>query len=166
MVYSKPPFGGPEQVPAYLGRYTHRIAISNHRIVSVCGREVTFRWRDRGDGDQSKLMTLDALAFLRRFLLHVVPGGFMRIRHYGLLANACRRESLARCRTLLGSRPPADNAPVTGCVDATSWQQLLERLTGVDPTLGPACGEGRLVHVEDLAPIRSHWTTPGRATSP
>lgn len=97
VVYSKPPFGGPDQVLDYLGRYTHRVAISNHRLVSLKDGKVTFRWRDYKDGNKQKNMTLDANEFIRRFLLHVLPGGFVRIRHYGILANPHREQKLALC---------------------------------------------------------------------
>ena len=89
-VYAKPPFGGPAHVLRYLGRYTHRIAISNHRLTSFDGEKVTFRWRDYAHGNKQRLMTLDAVEFLRRFFLHVLPKGFVRIRRYGLLSNRFR----------------------------------------------------------------------------
>ena len=107
VVYAKPPFAGPRQVLAYLGRYTHRIAISNSRLVSMEGDRVTFRWKDYRTGGGQKLMTLDAHEFIRRFLLHTVPDGFHRIRHYGLLANGHRQRKLDLCRSLLDVPPPA-----------------------------------------------------------
>ena len=106
VVYAKPPFGGPAQVLAYLGRYTHRVAIANARLVGVTDREVTFRWRDYRHRGKPKLMTLDAHEFIRRFLLHTLPDGFHRIRHYGFLANAHRTGKLALCRKLLDAPPP------------------------------------------------------------
>ena len=107
MVYAKPPFGGPEQVLKYLARYTHRVAISNRRLVAAEGDEVTFHWKDYAHGGEQKRMTLKAVEFLRRFLLHVLPSGFVRIRHYGFLANRLCRQKLALCRELLGTgRPP------------------------------------------------------------
>lgn len=106
VVYAKPPFGGPEQVLAYLGRYTHRVAIANSRLVSVTDRKVAFRWRDYRHHGKAKAMTLDANEFIRRFLLHTLPDGFHRIRHYGLLANGHRAEKLALCRRLLDAPPP------------------------------------------------------------
>jgi hypothetical protein len=102
-VYSKPPFGGPEQVLSYLGRYTHRVAISNHRLLSLKDGSVTFKWRDYRHGNQQSLMTLKAEEFIRRFLLHVLPRGFQRIRQFGLLANRHRQDRLTRCRKLLGA---------------------------------------------------------------
>jgi hypothetical protein len=110
VVYSKPPFGGPEQVLAYLGRYTHRVAIANSRLVGLSEDEVTFRWKDYRHHGKPKLMTLGAHEFIRRFLLHALPDGFHRIRHYGFLANGHRTAKLALCRTLLQAQPPAGPA--------------------------------------------------------
>ena len=106
VVYAKPPFGSPEQVLAYLGRYTHRVAIANARLVSVTDREVAFRWRDYRHHGKAKVMALAPQEFIRRFLLHTLPDGFHRIRHYGFLANGHRAEKLALCRTLLAAPPP------------------------------------------------------------
>src|SRR5208337_2206169 len=110
VVYCKPPFGGPEHVLRYLDRYTHRVAISNHRLVSLEGRQVTFRWRDSAHGNQQRLMTLAVEEFLRRFLLHVLPPGFVRIRHFGFLAHRRRAALLPLCFQFLGR--PADLPPV------------------------------------------------------
>jgi Putative transposase/Transposase zinc-binding domain len=104
-VYAKPPFGGPQHVLRYLGRYTHRVAISNHRLASFDGELVTFRWKDYAHGSQQKMMTLPATEFLRRFFLHVLPKGFVRIRYFGFLANRWRTETLAIARQLLGAAP-------------------------------------------------------------
>jgi predicted Zn-ribbon and HTH transcriptional regulator len=106
IAYVKPPFGGPEQVLAYLSQYTHRVAISNHRIVSFENDEVTFRWRDYADGNRTKLCTLEAVEFLRRFLLHVLPDRFVRIRYFGFLANRNRGNNIKKARALIGSRSP------------------------------------------------------------
>lgn len=152
-VYSKPPFAGPEQVLHYLGRYTHRVAISNSRLLQMDDGQVTFRYQDRTNGNKSKTLTLDAGEFLRRFLLHLLPKGFMRIRHYGLLANRCRATLLESCRQLLGvsSQSPAEAAPET-------WQELLQRLTGKDLTLCPRCGQGHLLLQSSLPPPpESRW---------
>jgi hypothetical protein len=112
VVFAKAPFGGPEQVLKYLARYTHRVAISNSRILSIEESKVTFLWKDYGDGDKTKVMTLAATEFIRRFLLHILPAGFVRIRQYGFLANRARREKLALCRTLLSSPlPPVSAGP-------------------------------------------------------
>ena len=104
VVYSKAPFAGPQQVLRYLGRYTHRVAIGNHRLVALDDKGVTFRWNDRANGEPNQRMTLEVKEFARRFLLHVLPSGLMRIRHYGLLSNSQRRKHLARCRRLIGGR--------------------------------------------------------------
>ncbi len=105
VVYSKPPFGGPEYVLQYLGRYTHRVAISNHRLVSLADGQVTFRWRDSAHNNEQKLMTLSIDEFLRRFLLHLLPKCFVRIRHFGFLANRRRSILLPLCFTALSSVP-------------------------------------------------------------
>jgi hypothetical protein len=114
-VYAKPAFGGPDQVIRYLGRYTHRVAISNHRLVSFDGRQVTFRWRDYTNGNKQRLMTVSAEEFMRRFLLHVLPKGFVRIRHFGILANFRRSEFIDLCRKVLLMTPL-----VRSVVDAAS----------------------------------------------
>jgi len=137
IVYAKRPFAGPAQVLDYLGRYTHRVALSNDRLVDHADGHVRFRWRDYADHDRVKVMTLETDEFLRRFLLHVVPRGFMRIRHFGLLANRTRRDALGRCRDLLGQPPPP--AP-----SVESAHALLRRLTGVDLAICPVCGEGHM----------------------
>jgi Putative transposase len=137
VVYAKRPFAGPEQVLAYLGRYTHRVALSNNRPIDHRHGRVRFCWKDYADHDRVKVMTLEGDEFLRRFLLHVVPRGFMRIRHFGLLANRTRRRTVARCRALLGQPPPEDVQPESVTV-------LMHRLTGVDLACCPVCGEGRL----------------------
>lgn len=112
VVYAKPPFGGPKAVLAYLSRYTHRVAISNHRLVSADANTVAFRWKDYRikRGDHQKVMRLATPEFIRRFLIHVLPDGFHRIRHYGLLASATRKAKIARIRLLLGQRPPEQEA--------------------------------------------------------
>jgi hypothetical protein len=115
VVYAKQAMGGPAQVLRYLGRYTHRIAISNHRLISFDGERVAFRWKDYAHGGRKRVMTLDAREFLRRFFLHVLPKGFVRIRHYGLLANRFRHRSIAIARALLANSRPqltASSTPV------------------------------------------------------
>ena len=107
MVYAKPPFGGPEQVLRYLARYTHRVAISNGRLLSLEDGRVCFRWRDSQDNNQIKEMSLDAVEFIRRFLLHVLPCGFVKIRHFGFLSNRNRQTMVQQCRELL----PASASP-------------------------------------------------------
>jgi len=108
VVYAKPPFGGPEHVLRYLGRYTHRVAISNHRLISFANQKITFRWRDSAHKNEQRLMTLSLDEFLRRFLLHLLPDGFVRIRHFGFLANRRRADFLPLCFQLLGlaATPP------------------------------------------------------------
>jgi hypothetical protein len=132
VVYAKPPFGSPERVLAYLGRYTHRVAIANSRLVSLQDANVTFRWRDYRHGNAEKHMTLDADEFIRRFLLHSLPDGFHRIRHYGFLANGCRRARLATIRPLLAAAMPAT-------IDSKSTVPC-RKLPGFDPTACPCCG--------------------------
>ena len=151
VVYSKPPFAGPESVLRYLGRYTHRIAISNHRLVELRGDQVTFHWRDRADGNQRKTMTLEASEFLRRFLLHVLPPGLQRIRHYGLLANGQRKQTLARCRELL--KAPRGEPEPDSSAAPEPWRDLLTRVTGTDPLRCPRCRVGLLHDVERLEPL-------------
>ena len=119
IVYAKPPFGGPEQVLAYLARYTHRVAIANSRLMTVTEDDVTFRWKDYRHHGKSKVMALDADEFIRRFLLHTLPDGFHRIRHYGFLANGHRAAKLALCRELLAARPIIEPATPTEPKQAT-----------------------------------------------
>lgn len=137
IVYAKRPFAGPAQVLEYLGRYTHRVALSNNRLVAHGEGRVRFRWRDYADHDRVKVMSLTVDEFLRRFLLHVVPRGFMRIRHFGLLANRTRRDRVRQCRQLLG-QPPTEEAP------PESSHALVLRLTGVDFTRCPVCRKGHM----------------------
>jgi hypothetical protein len=129
VVYAKPPFGGPEQALAYLGRYTHRVAISNARLVSLLDEQVAFRWKDYRHHGRTKVMTLEAFEFIRRFLLHTLPDGFHRIRHYGFLANGHRAAKLALCRRLLDA--PATDVPA----DATE-----EKASVRGPAACPCCG--------------------------
>jgi hypothetical protein len=134
IVYCKPPFAGPEKLLNYLGRYTHRVAISNHRLLSIANGEVSFHWRDRSDGDRRKVASLSAPTFIRRFLYHVLPKGFMRIRHYGFLANRAKKQALARCREQLHAPQPSEEPPTR------SVAEMLLLLTGVDITRCPRCG--------------------------
>jgi hypothetical protein len=143
VVYSQPPFGGPDKVLEYLSRYTHRVAISNRRLLGIADGEVTFTYRDRRDGNQVKELTITALEFLRRFLRHVTPPGLCRIRHYGFLSNRCKEQQLPRCRALLGQPPPS--APMPPDVVA-----LVLRFTGIDVTRCPHCQQGRLVVMERI----------------
>jgi hypothetical protein len=120
VVYAKPPFGGPKHVLHYLGRYTHRVAISNHRIVSVSDSQVTFRWKDYKNNNKIRTMTLSCEKFLNRFLQHILPKGFMRIRHFGLLANRKRKELLSHCRILLNHKSEPE------CVDSSPGSGVWE----------------------------------------
>ena len=134
VVYAKPPFAGPEQVLGYLGRYTHRVAIANSRLVDAAEGQVSFTWRDYRQNGKTKLVTLPADEFIRRFLLHTVPDGFRRIRHFGFLANRHRTEKLALCRNLLAAPPPPDERP------PRRWQDRLRDLTGLAIDICPCCG--------------------------
>ena len=145
MVYAKAPFGGPEHVLQYLGRYTHRIAISNWRILKLENGMVTFEWKDYRDGNQSKLMSLPADEFIRRFLQHAVPPGFQRIRYYGFLANCHRKAKLELCRRLLATAASVLLPQPAECRD------FLAALTCVDLQRCPRCG-GILSRVTFLPP--------------
>jgi len=143
VVYSKPPFGGPQYVLQYLGRYTHRVAISNHRLVSFADQQVTFRWRDSAHNNEQRLMTLSLDEFLRRFLLHLLPKGFMRIRNFGFLANRRRATTLPLCFQLLGSAPQTeqgtsaakDATPLWRCPKCGGPMLVIERLTAAEMQL-------------------------------
>jgi len=148
VVHARPPFGGPATVLKYLERYTHRAAISNRRLVDLADGRVTFRYKDYARGGQRRTMTLEAVEFVRRFLMHVLPSGFVRVRHYGLLANRHRQAKLARCRQLLGmATPPGADAgpsPTPG------------RDEPVAPTRAcPRCGCGRMAVIAELPPMPS-----------
>jgi hypothetical protein len=134
VVYAKRPFGGPEQVLAYLGRYTHRVAIANSRLVNIEDGQVSFRWRDYRQDATNKVMTLAAEEFIRRFLLHALPDGFQRIRHYGFLANGHRANKLALCRRLLAAPPAPSPEP------APDYRERYRILTGRDLDCCPCCG--------------------------
>lgn len=144
VVFSKQPFAGPEQVLDYLGRYTHRVAISNHRILALDGNRVSFSYQDRRD-DTRKVMTLDADEFIRRFLLHVLPQGFMRIRSFGFLANRTKKQSLERIRALLAHTPQ----PKPG---AKTPRVLMLELTGIDIASCPRCRSGVMHTVAEIQP--------------
>ncbi|MEM5295614.1 IS91 family transposase [Burkholderia sp. JPY481] len=148
VVYAKPPFGGARQVLDYLGRYTHRVAISNQRLLHFDGHAVTFQWKDYRHDAANRTMTLAADEFIRRFLLHVLPHGFKHIRNYGWLANRCRAANLATCRRLLGVAAPADHAPST----SEDYRDCYLRLTGRSLRDCPACGRGHMVCIETFMP--------------
>jgi hypothetical protein len=146
VVYAKPPFGGPRQVLKYLARYTHRVAISNRRLLSLQDGKVTFQWKDYASGNKTKTMTLDAVEFIRRFLLHILPAGFVRIRQYGFLANRTRRVKLALCRALIVAPPaPAGSALI---IDRDRCNDQRDR------TLCPRCNTGHMIRIEILPPTR------------
>jgi len=150
VVYCKPPFDGVQGVLQYLGRYTHRIAISNNRILSIRNGDVSFLWRDYADQNRQKTMTLKAEEFIRRFLLHVLPSRYVRIRHFGLLANRKRKNTIALCRKILGD----GNTVTQPNTRKETWQEQLFRICGVDVTLCPVCQKGRMWRVALLLPYR------------
>ena len=140
MVYAKRPFAGPQQVLDYLRRYTHRVAISNHRLLACENGCVRFHWRDYRANNKRKVMTLDANEFIRRFLLHILPKGFRRIRHFGFLANACRVSKLARIRSALNVAEPAP------AVEPADYRERVAILTGHRIDLCPVCA-GRMIEI-------------------
>jgi hypothetical protein len=167
VVYAKRPFGGPEQVLKYLARYTHRVAISNRRLLSMQDGRVTFEWRDYAAGNRTKTMTLEAVEFIRRFLFHVLPSGFVHIRHFGFLANRKRKEKLALCRSFLSVpqvvSEASPNSPDSR--DSTSEERLRRC---------PVCKTGRLILMQILtaaacglirARARRHFTIAVSAPS-
>jgi hypothetical protein len=164
VVYAKPPWGGAATVLKYLARYTHRAAIGNRRLVSLVDGRVTFRWKDYAHGGRPSTMTLDAVEFVRRFLMHVLPAGFVRVRHYALLANRHRREKLARCRELLGmaAPTPADTTPSDPDPLPPPGHEA-----AVTPTrVCPRCGAGRMVVIAEFPPsILPEGPTAGLALS-
>ena len=147
VVYCKPPFKNAETVIDYLGRYTHRVALSNDRLVKFKGNQVTIRYRDSDDSDKIKCITLDAFEFIRRFLLHILPDQFMKIRHYGILSNRNRNTKLPKCKEILGVSTNQNHE-----VEKPTWEELLTRVTGIDPRLCPHCGKGKMILKEVLLP--------------
>jgi hypothetical protein len=150
VVYAKKPFGGPRQVLKYLARYTHRVAISNHRLLELKDGRVTFSYKDYAAGNVTKTMTLPVCEFTRRFLLHVLPRGFVRIRHYGVLANRSRQQKLEQCRRLLTAPAPQ----ITTC-DVARTELDLQAETNC-----PACGQGRMVIVGNLDLLNPAYSRP------
>ena len=161
VVYAKRPFAGPEQVLDYVGRYTHRVAISNNRLLDIAGGKVTFRYKDYRHDAQQKTMTLEAGEFIRRFLLHVLPEGFQRIRYYGFLANRYREQKLARCRELLGM-PAPESADSEASKD---YSQRCKELTGFSLWECPVCHQGRMLIIQILPPSPYRHLTPIKDTS-
>jgi hypothetical protein len=150
VVYCKPPFDGPKGVLQYLGRYTHRIAISNNRILANRDGHVSFLWRDYADDNRKKTMTLKADEFIRRFLLHVLPERYVRIRHFGLLANRNRKDNISACRESLGTGQTVAKENIK----RETWQEQLLRICGIDVTICPICQKGRMFRVALLHPLR------------
>ena len=161
VVYAKRPFAGPEQVLDYVGRYTHRVAISNNRLLDIAEGKVSFRYKDYRHDAQQKTMTLQAEEFIRRFLLHVLPEGFQRIRYYGFLANRYREHKLARCRKLLDM--PAPEPPASEL--SKDYRDRYEQLTGSSLWECPVCHQGRMLVIEILAPSPHRQVTPIKDTS-
>ena len=152
IVYSKPPFGGPEYVLHYLGRYTHRVAISNHRLVLLEDGQVTFRWRDSAHNNEQKQMTLSLDEFLRRFLLHLLPKGFVRIRHFGFLASRCRAQLLPLCLAVLDSPPAQPETATSTAPDMSS------------PWSCPLCG-GPMVIIERFTAAQIQLRSPPKVST-
>jgi len=154
VVYAKRPFAGPAQVLGYVGRYTHRVAISNNRLMSMDNGKVRFRWKDYRDGNRQKTMTLDGGEFVRRFLIHALPDGFHRIRYYGFLGNCHRTQKLERCRELLGMGPPEPVAP------PADYRDRFEALTGRSLHACPHCQTGIMVVSGCVARLRACEPVP------
>lgn len=151
VVYCKPPFKKSEDVIDYLGRYTHRVALTNNRIVKVENDKVIFKYRDRQDNDKIKPMTLEAFEFIRRYLYHILPDGFMKIRHYGILSNRYKSRNLKKCRELLGIEPGESHQKKK----KETWEDLLYRITGIDPRLCPHCKKGRMLQKQRIHPLKA-----------
>ena len=144
VTYAKQPFGGPEQVLEYLGRYTHRVAITNNRIVAIDNDSIQFRYRDRSDDNKQKELTLSPDKFIRRFLLHVLPHGFTKIRYYGFLAHANKKTCIELIRALIDATTAYEHKLVE------SVQEMMLRLTGIDICCCPQCGKGRMVYLRPI----------------
>jgi hypothetical protein len=163
VVYAKAPFAGPGQVLDYVGRYTHRVAISNHRLVDIEDGHVTFRWKDYRDGNAQKMMTLAVAEFIRRFLMHVLPPGFHRIRYYGFLGPRHREAKLAQCRQLLQMPPSAPEQTDTD--PPADYRDRYEALTGLSLRECPLCRLGRMIGVEPFPASRAPDSPPVLDTS-
>jgi hypothetical protein len=147
VVYAKPPFGGPAQVLDYLGRYTHRVAISNHRLIAFQEGKVSFQWKDRKKHDRKQTMTLDSDEFIRRFLIHILPHGFAKIRYFGFLANSHRSIRLSLCRLSLNAAPPETDPK------AADWKTVYQAVTGKPVDICPSCHEGRMHIIQIVQPF-------------
>jgi len=155
--YAKAPFSGPEKVLEYLGRYTHRVAISNYRIKSMEKGKVTFTWKDRSDNNKTKSMTLEAEEFIRRFLLHVLPKRFRKIRYFGFLSPRYKQENIRIIRELIGKDTDTFIPPVK-----ETTEEIMLRVTGKDINCCPLCGKGRMVQLIELKPAYYDYIVPGR----
>lgn len=144
ITYSKQPFGGPEQVLEYLGRYTHRVAITNNRLTAMKDGNVTFTYRDRSDENKSKELTVSGEELIRRYLLHILPSGFMKIRYYGFLASTNKKESIPLIQRLI------DPHFKTTEKQEETTQEIMLRLTGSDISQCPECGKGEMIYTNDL----------------
>lgn len=148
ITYCKKPFGGPEHVIEYLGRYTHRVAISNNRIIKIEDGKVSFIWRDYRDSDKKKIMILDVFEFIRRFLLHILPKGFFKIRYYGILSSRKKNVKLEICGRILDF-----DFNYLNISETESWEDLYLKLTGIDPKICPVCKNGNMIFKEFLEPL-------------
>ncbi|MBU3101864.1 IS91 family transposase [Clostridium sp. DSM 17811] len=155
IVYCRPPFGSAEYVLEYLGRYTHRVAISNHRIINLENGYVTFKWRDYKDHNKEKFMTLKVDEFIRRFFMHVLPRKFVKIRHYGILSNRNRPTKLQKCKELTGAVENKNQILEV----KLSTAELLLKLTGIDINICSCCGKGKMITKEKLN--RQNYSPPG-----
>lgn len=171
VVYAKPPFAGPEQVIQYLGNYTHRIAISNHRIIKVENDHVYYRYRASSDGNKTKITSLHVQEFMRRFLLHVLPHRFVRLRSYGFLGNRFRKQKVARLKRVLLPNQPAlteakKESQESDLVATPSWMEQLKQLTGHDLTLCSKCKKGTMKEVRVIESLYDQWRRHGRTHWP
>lgn len=149
ITYCKRPFGGPKQVLGYLGRYTHRVAISNNRLKRIEKGRVYFDYKDYRDGGKTKEMSLEIYEFIRRFLLHILPYGFPKIRYYGMLCSRKKNQLLEICRKILGVVINSDLAQKA----KKTWQELYLEITGKDLALCPGCGKGRMINIKTIPRI-------------
>jgi hypothetical protein len=147
VVYCKPPLKNPENMMDYLGRYTHRVALSNDRLVKMGDEQVSFWWRDSAENNKIKLLSIEAFEFIRRFLLHVLPEHFVKIRYYGILSHRSRKGKLFSCKKLLGVSTDKEPEEPT----KETWEDLLTRITGIDPRVCPRCGKGKMIQ-RDILP--------------
>ena len=147
MVYAKRPFAGPSQVVEYIGRYTHRVAISNRRILKLENGMVDFEWKDYKDGSKIKVMRVTAQEFIRRFLMHSLPSQFRRIRYFGFLASSIRKKSIELCKHLLGDKTDKTESP------KETLREILYRVTGIDIALCPKCKTGQMLKIETLGSL-------------